>query len=172
LYFEKYARLYIKDIIYGANDGIITTFAVVASIEGAGLSVYAILAVGFASLFADGISMASSSYLATKSDKEVKSQNGGRPKDERPLLESIITFMSFITAGSVPLVPYIFLAQDNSYSYAISALTALSTLFLIGGLRTRLTRRNFIWAGLEMSLLGIFSGAIAYLIGTIVSNFN
>ncbi|MGB3224928.1 MAG: hypothetical protein WBB23_19165 [Desulforhopalus sp.] len=32
---NKTARLYIKDMVYGATDGIVTTFAVIASIEGA-----------------------------------------------------------------------------------------------------------------------------------------
>jgi len=49
---------YIRDIIYGASDGIITTFAVVAGAAGASLSSAIILILGFANLLADGFSMA------------------------------------------------------------------------------------------------------------------
>jgi hypothetical protein len=52
------ARHYVRELIYGANDGIITTFAVVAGVAGGGLSLRAVLIVGAANLFADGLSMA------------------------------------------------------------------------------------------------------------------
>ena len=39
-------RHYIRDIVYGANDGIITTLAVVGGVEGGNLSQVAILVVG------------------------------------------------------------------------------------------------------------------------------
>lgn len=57
-----------KDIVYGANDGIITTFAVVAGVMGASLPPVTILLLGIANLLADGFSMATSNYLGTKSE--------------------------------------------------------------------------------------------------------
>ena len=103
---KYYAKLYIKDIIYGANDGIISTFAVVASIEGAQLSSFAILIVGFASLCADGASMATSSYLAYKSDKEVRSLDNYDESGAKPFLEALVTFFSFITASAREMVAF------------------------------------------------------------------
>ena len=37
------ARHYIRELVYGANDGIITTFAVVAGVAGGGLPLSAVL---------------------------------------------------------------------------------------------------------------------------------
>jgi len=65
------ASRYLKDAVYGANDGIITTFAIVAGVAGAGLSSATVLLLGTASLVADGFSMAVSSWLSTKSEREV-----------------------------------------------------------------------------------------------------
>ncbi|MHA1713754.1 MAG: VIT1/CCC1 transporter family protein [Candidatus Ranarchaeia archaeon] len=48
---------YIKSIIYGGLDGIITTFAVVAGVTGAALSAVVVLILGISNLVADGISM-------------------------------------------------------------------------------------------------------------------
>ncbi|MEX2008031.1 MAG: VIT1/CCC1 transporter family protein [Candidatus Spechtbacterales bacterium] len=59
---------YLKDGVYAANDGIVTTFAVVAGVVGAGLSPFVILALGFANLIADGFSMATGNYLGSKSE--------------------------------------------------------------------------------------------------------
>ncbi len=57
----------IDEFVYGANDGIVTTFAVVASVAGAGLSPLVVIVLGLANLLADGFSMASGSFLSTKS---------------------------------------------------------------------------------------------------------
>lgn len=61
---------YLRDFVYGANDGIITTFAVVAGVAGANLSAKIVLILGFANLLADGFSMAMSNYLGEKSNRD------------------------------------------------------------------------------------------------------
>ena len=61
---------YLRDWIYGGIDGAVTTLAVVTGVAGAQLSSWIILALGFANLFADGFSMASSNYLGTKSEQD------------------------------------------------------------------------------------------------------
>lgn len=61
---------YLKSWVYGGLDGIITTFAIVAGVAGAALSVNIILILGFANLIADGISMAIGDYLSTKAERE------------------------------------------------------------------------------------------------------
>jgi len=57
---------YLRDWIYGGIDGLVTTFAVVSGVVGAGFSPWVILVMGFANLFADGFSMAASNFLGTK----------------------------------------------------------------------------------------------------------
>ena len=61
---------YIKDMVYGANDGIVTTFAVVAGVMGGGLAEVIIVLIGVASLLADAFSMAASNFLGSRSEKE------------------------------------------------------------------------------------------------------
>ena len=61
---------YIKSIVYGGLDGIVTTFAVVAGSVGGELSLNVILILGFSNLLADGFSMAVGDYLSTKSQNE------------------------------------------------------------------------------------------------------
>lgn len=57
---------YLKDMIYGGIDGAVTTFAIVAGVEGAGLSHGIIVTLGIANILADGFSMAASNYSGTK----------------------------------------------------------------------------------------------------------
>ena len=60
----------IEDFVYGATDGAVTTFAVVAGVVGASLSPSVILILGFANLFADGFSMSIGNYLSEKTHRE------------------------------------------------------------------------------------------------------
>lgn len=73
-------KLSIEDFVYGATDGAITTFAVVAGVVGASLSPSVILILGFANLFADGFSMSIGNYLSEQTRREyIQSQ---RKKEE------------------------------------------------------------------------------------------
>jgi VIT1/CCC1 family predicted Fe2+/Mn2+ transporter len=63
-------KLSIEDFVYGATDGAITTFAVVAGVVGASLSPSIILILGFANLFADGFSMSIGNYLSEQTRRE------------------------------------------------------------------------------------------------------
>lgn len=68
---------YLRQIVYGGTDGIVTTFAVVAGFTGAqsgGVATYSILTVllfGLANLFADGTSMAVGDFLSSRSEIDV-----------------------------------------------------------------------------------------------------
>ena len=61
---------YVKSLVYGGLDGIITTFAVVSGVAGAELGAAVILILGVANLMADGVSMGIGDYLSTKSERE------------------------------------------------------------------------------------------------------
>jgi len=79
---ERERGKYLGDLVYGANDGIITTFAVVSGAAGAALSPGIIIALGLANLIADGISMGLSNYLALKSRLDYQRQERIREEHE------------------------------------------------------------------------------------------
>ncbi len=62
---------YLRNMVYGGLDGIITTFAVASGVVGAELPPGIILILGLANLLGDGFSMATGAYLASKSEQEV-----------------------------------------------------------------------------------------------------
>ena len=70
LYHRHTTGRYIGDFVYGANDGIVTTFAVVAGAAGASLPASVIVILGFANLLADGISMGASNFLGERSEQD------------------------------------------------------------------------------------------------------
>jgi VIT1/CCC1 family predicted Fe2+/Mn2+ transporter len=74
--------IYVTDFVYGSIDGIITTFAVVSGVEGASLAPTIILILGFANLFADGLSMAVGKYLSARSEQELYHKEKKREQHE------------------------------------------------------------------------------------------
>lgn len=65
---SKSNRTDLRDFVYGSIDGTITTFAIVAGVEGANLPTTIIIALGIANVLADGFSMAASNYSGTKTE--------------------------------------------------------------------------------------------------------
>ncbi len=63
---------YLRDFIYGAIDGAVTTFAVVSGVAGADLSSSIIIILGLANLVGDGFSMAAGNFLGTRADHQVR----------------------------------------------------------------------------------------------------
>ena len=64
------SRSYLKDGIYGAIDGAVTTFAVVSGVAGAGLSPSIVIVLGVANLVGDGFSMAAGNFLGTRAENQ------------------------------------------------------------------------------------------------------
>lgn len=67
----------LRQIVYGGNDGIVTTFAVVAGFAGAGLEgtaqigAIAVLVFGLANLFSDATAMGLGEFLSSRSERDV-----------------------------------------------------------------------------------------------------
>jgi VIT1/CCC1 family predicted Fe2+/Mn2+ transporter len=74
---------YLRDFIYGAIDGAVTTFAVVAGVEGADLSANIVIILGIANLVADGFSMAASNYLGSRAEAQQREQ--ARRREQRQI---------------------------------------------------------------------------------------
>jgi VIT family len=62
--------LSLRDVVYGAIDGIVTTFAVVAGVASAGRATRVVLILGVANLAADGFSMAVCNFLGARSEEQ------------------------------------------------------------------------------------------------------
>ncbi len=222
---------YIAEFVYGAIDGSVTTFAVVAGSEGAHFDLGVVLILGIANLLADGFSMSVGSYLSAKSEKEqyekhkrieywevdnlpevekdeireiyrakgfegeilekiveVITENKDRWVDimmkeelemmepsKPPLLSGLITFISFVLVGAIPLLSYViaFITgnKDATHLFMMSSIfTAIS--FLVIGLLKAKVNHTSIWKGIfETLLLGGIAAGISYGVGIFLRQF-
>src|SRR3989344_5602706 len=218
---------YVKDMVYGANDGIVTTFEVVAGVMGGGLSEVTIVLVGVASLLADAYSMATSNYLGSKSEAafyekerkieqwEIENDKDGEIKETEEFLvkkgysiedshrfielisknkefwldfmmkeefnlsydyekstklSSLTTFVSFVVAGFVPLIPFLVWEGDRGALFTLAIFFTALALFFVGAMRTHFTGKNWVKAGFEMLFVGGVASVIAYGAGAVVKS--
>ena len=221
---------YIKNIIYGGLDGIITTFAIIAASVGAKLESKYIIAIGFANLFADGLSMGLGDYLSSyfenkyiNSEKKKEEyeyehnkdcenqelielyQNEGlelqdsesivniissKPKykdfyikrmmklelgleipdiRDNPIKEGLITGISFIIFGLVPVLTYLFFHISNYDNYntifGINCLITIIILFTLGTIQAKITKQDWKKGGLLLTIHGSLASSVAFLFG-------
>lgn len=227
IYHQRIGGTYISDMVFGANDGIVTTFAVVAGSTGAGLSPTVIIILGFANLLADGLSMGIGNYMGKKSEIEYQKGQFKKElleiehlpeiekyetkgilrkqgyegevleevfknitktdenwahwmvKEELGILEEettnatqhgIATFIAFIFAGLIPLLPYLIGVLESS-RFILSILATAIVLFASGALRSKVYPKPWWKTGLEMLLVGSVAAIAAYAIGVLLEGF-
>lgn len=218
---EERRTNYLPDAVFGAIDGTVTTFAVVAGAAGANLSPRVILILGAANLLADGFSMAIGNFLSTRTAQEQALQllhREQRHVDHDPVGETaeireiyrrkgfhgsaldkittlitsrrdvwidtmmaeeygvslaqrspyragLATFVAFVVAGLVPLLPIVF--QMTNANAVAAALTGI-VFFLIGSARSYWSPRSWWATGMETFLIGTGTAVVAYLVGYVI----
>jgi len=75
---EPFFSTYLREIVYGGSDGIVTTFAVISGFTGAnlsgeitGLTISTVVLFGLANLFADAMSMGLGDYMSLRSQDDL-----------------------------------------------------------------------------------------------------
>ncbi len=94
---------YLKDSVLGALDGAVTTFAVVSSVAGAGLSSSLVIVLGIANMLADGFSMAAGNFSGTRAEnqsarkyrREEEEEVENHPEGEREEIRQIFRAKGF-----------------------------------------------------------------------------
>ncbi len=156
----------LRDSVFASIDGIITTFAVVAGAQGAGLDSTIVLIIGSANLLADAVSMTIGNYLGTKSEIEYE-ETKHKPAKDHPQMSShlLATFFPFVLAGFLPLLPYFF---DSPYKFQRSTIMVIMSLFLVGGIRSYYTKRSLVVSGFETVVIGGVAAFVAFGVGRFI----
>ncbi len=76
---------FLRDLVFGANDGLVAAFAVVSGVHGAAVSTRIVLLAGLAELIGGTIAMGLGAFLAAKSEREFILSE--REREEREVRE-------------------------------------------------------------------------------------
>lgn len=166
---------YLPEYVYGGIDGVITTFAVVAGAQGANLSPAIILMLGCANLIADGFSMATASYLSTKSQTELHRHHRDwktyQKQGKHPLKSGVATFCAFVLMGLIPLLSFLSALaypypETTQFMYAFM-LTGVA-LATVGFAKGEIVKKHPFYAAGETLLIGGIAAGLAYSIGAFI----
>jgi len=157
---------YLRDMVYGALDGVITTMAVLAGTEGASLSMRVGLILGMANLLGDGISMGASNYLGLRSELE---QTGGSIAAEAPWRHGLATVAAFVIVGSAPLLAFLVSALAGWRVFPLATALAAVALIAAGAVRATFVGKTIARSAAEMLAVGAAAGGSAYLVGRFAS---
>lgn len=153
---------YLRDIVNGALDGVITTLAVISGTFGAQLAPRVGLILGLANLLGDGISMGASNFLGLKSELV---QAGRSCALEKPLRHGFATFVAFMIFGSIPLFGYAVAEFVDIYTSALVGSGV--ALVILGTIRAAYTGTGALRSAGEVVAIGSSASAAAYAIGDI-----
>ncbi len=167
--FASKVYLYLGELVYGAFDGTITTFAVVAGSVGAGLESNVIVILGFANLLADGFAMSIGAYLSSKSEH---AKDTDKTQEKSPIYIGLSTYLAFIIMGFIPILIYVvdLFYQLNTDLFILSSMLTGIVFAIIGGMKAYVTKTSITKGILQTVVLGVIAALVAYYVGDILEH--
>ena len=140
---------YLRNFIFGVEDSLVSTVGLLTGIAIGGVSRETIILTGVVLIVVEAFSMAVGSFLSDEVAEEsaVKSK-----RENRSLGGAVVMFCSYLIAGTIPLFPYLVLADNTAIRSSIVA--SLVALFILGLISGRLIRGRLIAHGTRMALVG------------------
>src|SRR5881409_840267 len=80
---------FLRNVVYGFNDGLTANFGLVAGVIGADVAPHILLVSGIAGMFADALSMGAAGYLGAKSEQEVDDHEIAMEKEEIRIMPEV-----------------------------------------------------------------------------------
>jgi VIT1/CCC1 family predicted Fe2+/Mn2+ transporter len=117
----------VRDVIFGANDGLVSILALVAGVYGAITESHPILIAGIAGAVAGALSMGAGAYLSAKSEKEVTEKESdrkgikrkGTPEEEKEKLVRFYQVRGFKRQDAEAVADRVALQAESTESYTL-----------------------------------------------------
>lgn len=158
------AALYIKNIVFGMSDSLVSTIGLLSGIDATGTSRHTIVATGIIYAFVAAFSMAVGSFLSEQSAEEYTAK--GVVAESKAIESAVTMFISFVLASFIPLIPYLFTV--GTIAFTLSIIFAVGSLFIVGIISARMSSVPVLRRGLMMACLGGAAIAIGVIVGKFV----
>ncbi len=150
LHHTRSGALYLRTIVFGINDSLVSTVGFLAGISVAGVPRATIVLTGIIYALVEAFSMAMGDFLSEESAEEYESESD--VSERPPAIAGVFMFLSSALAALIPLMPYLIFSGGTAL--LVSALASISGLFIVGMLSARLSHLPVVWRGARMALLG------------------
>ena len=146
---------FLSEFIYGSIDGLITTFAIISSSVGANIPNIYMIIICFASILADGYSMGVSRYLSYSAETKINTS-------KNHILSGLYTFISFVSVGILPVIPFLFMINNE---FETSIIVTMLLFIIIGFIKGKILNNSILKSISETFLLGVSASLISYYVG-------
>ncbi len=156
----KSPALYLRTIIFGIIDSLVSTVGLLAGIDVAGAPHTTIALTGIIYAFVEAFSMAVGNFLSEESVEEyvAKKDIGGK----NAFGAGTLMFVVFVMAAFIPILPYLIFTDYTALVGSI--VLSITALFIVGAVSGRIAKLSVFSRGFRMALLG----GVAIVIGTVV----
>lgn len=159
---------FVKSLMYGGMDGIITMFNIIASTTGANISSVYTIIISLTVLIADALSMGISDYMSYEAEQKANHNK----ENKSPIYHGLVTFLSFMIFGAIPLILYVILGRFYKKQLFVVLFLCMTVAFaILGALRSKLTNERWYHTSGKMILLGNGTSILAYLISNNLTSF-
>lgn len=92
-------------------------------------------------------------------------EHGVRKNNRNPVKAGMVTFISFVVVGSMPLIPFCVPGLEKNSQFMISAFLAALMFFSIGAMKSQIFSKPIMRSGLGTLLTGGTAAALAFFVG-------
>lgn len=82
---------------------------------------------------------------------------------ESPLRNALVMSVAYVIGGMVPLMPFALSSKASAVYFSVGI--SVAVLFVVGVLKTKVTKRPWLRSGLELLFVGLLAAAAGYLFG-------
>ena len=156
----KLQEAYLRSLMFGLQDGIVSTTGVVIGIS-TGVNDKAIITLAaLVAVTVEATSMAAGQY---SSEKAVHQMDKTKIRTDSLYIGAIIMFFSYIFGGAFSIVPILIFDQPVAQVFAIAC--AFAGLFIVGYIKGHLVEHKPLRSAIELFIIGSIATTIGVVVG-------
>ncbi|QQG50290.1 MAG: VIT1/CCC1 transporter family protein [Candidatus Berkelbacteria bacterium] len=158
----KGSKGFLRNFVFGAEDGLVSTVGLLSGVSFAGLPSREIILSGVILIMVEAISMGAGVYISEDSEKELDPA-----EKENQLSDAIVMLFSYALIGLIPLLPYI-IFDNTMMAFYWSIGASLFALFCVGLFKGYFVHHHPLRGAIKITLIGAVVIAVAVFVGTLI----
>lgn len=154
---------YLRSTMFGLQDGLVSTTGVVVGISTGVQSKEIIILAALVAVMVEASSMAAGQY---SSEKAVHQMDKTGKHTDNLLVGAGLMFISYLSAGLVPILPILILDRVDTRIYSI--ICALFAMLVIGYVKGKVVDHKPLRSAIELFVLGSIATSIGIIVGQIL----
>lgn len=155
-----------RNFVFGVEDSLVSTVGLLSGIASASVPKGTIFLTGVILILVEAISMAAGSFLSERSTEDLEAQHEVSPR--KSIIGSITMFFSYLIAGIIPLLPYLFLEVRLALPFSI--LSTLISLFVLGLFSAKISHTPILKSAFRMLVIAGIAILAGVIVGKIFNN--